>query len=130
MMARGPASVGPASASVVQLGKGLNARQWDKEASRTPSWHDAWTWCRKTRPDLLDAVDDALDAIDAAFQAEYAADSIHACRLLELAIRAGAEAYLEARRETGGGGDTLGGTGGATSAQSPSKAMNACLGIR
>jgi len=72
-----------------------SAYRWaDEEAARTPSWSDAWSWCRADRPDLVEAVDAALDAIDDAFRAENVVGNIEACRALRNAVHAAATAYL------------------------------------
>jgi hypothetical protein len=67
----------------------------DAAAAITSSWHDAWDWCRRSRPDLVKTVDDALDAIDAAFQSHDTLRNIEACRTLQLAVQAAVDAYLD-----------------------------------
>jgi len=68
----------------------------DEIAHTVPSWSDAWTWCRAERMDLVDEVDVAFDAIDDAFRAENTTASAEACRSLVAAVRAVADAYLQA----------------------------------
>ncbi|CAN5213301.1 hypothetical protein BH18GEM1_BH18GEM1_22480 [soil metagenome] len=65
----------------------------DDSARTVDSWADCWDWATHRRPDLVEAVDDALDAIDAAHKAKDTRASIEACRLLQSAVQAAADAF-------------------------------------
>jgi hypothetical protein len=72
----------------------IAASTWaDEEAGLCgTSWAKCWSYSRHQRPDLVEALDNALDAIDAGWKACDVGQHIAACDLLRCAVRAIVEA--------------------------------------